>query len=108
MTHKDASLPDRGRLIEFGFFPIPYAAEDAELIRRVKLAEELDYGLVGIQDHPYQRRFLDTFTLLAWLAAVTHRIRFFTDVAHLPLRPPAMLAKQAPSLDVLSGGRFEL
>lgn len=101
-------MPDRGRPIEFGFFPVPYAAERAELIRRVKLVEELGYELVGIQDHPYQRRFLDTFTLLAWLAAFTNRIRFFSDVAHLPLRPPAMLAKQAASLDVLSEGRFEL
>jgi hypothetical protein len=35
-------------------------------------------------------------------------ISFFTDVANLPLRPPAVMAKTAASLDVLSGGRFEL
>ena len=35
-------------------------------------------------------------------------ISFFTDVANLPLRPPAVLAKAAASLDVLSDGRFEL
>jgi alkanesulfonate monooxygenase SsuD/methylene tetrahydromethanopterin reductase-like flavin-dependent oxidoreductase (luciferase family) len=63
---------------------------------------------VGIQDHPYQRRFLDTFALIADLLARTTRLRFFPDVANLPLREPTMLAKAAVSLDVMSGGRFEL
>jgi alkanesulfonate monooxygenase SsuD/methylene tetrahydromethanopterin reductase-like flavin-dependent oxidoreductase (luciferase family) len=63
---------------------------------------------VGIQDHPYQRRFLDTWTLISTLVSVTERIRFFPDVANLPLRPPAMLAKAAASLDVLSAGRVEM
>jgi alkanesulfonate monooxygenase SsuD/methylene tetrahydromethanopterin reductase-like flavin-dependent oxidoreductase (luciferase family) len=35
-------------------------------------------------------------------------VRIFTDVANLPLRPPAMMANAAASLDVLSGGRFDL
>jgi alkanesulfonate monooxygenase SsuD/methylene tetrahydromethanopterin reductase-like flavin-dependent oxidoreductase (luciferase family) len=64
--------------------------------------------LVGIQDHPYQRRFLDSWTLISTLVPVTERVRFFPDVANLPLRPPAMLAKAAASLDVLSGGRIEM
>ncbi|WP_216843932.1 LLM class flavin-dependent oxidoreductase [Phytoactinopolyspora alkaliphila] len=89
-------------------FPVPIAAEHADLLRQVQLAEHLGLDLVGVQDHPYQRRYLDTFTLLPWLAARTDRIRFFPDVAHMPLRPPAMLAKAIASLDVLSGGRIEL
>jgi alkanesulfonate monooxygenase SsuD/methylene tetrahydromethanopterin reductase-like flavin-dependent oxidoreductase (luciferase family) len=63
---------------------------------------------VGIQDHPYQHHFFDTWSLIATLLAETKRISFFTDVANLPLRPPAVMAKAAASLDTLSGGRFEL
>jgi alkanesulfonate monooxygenase SsuD/methylene tetrahydromethanopterin reductase-like flavin-dependent oxidoreductase (luciferase family) len=74
----------------------------------VRLADEGGLDLVGIQDHPYQARFLDTFSLIATLLPGTRRISFFTDVANLPLRPPAVLAKAAASLDVLSDGRFEL
>jgi len=100
-------MTDRRRPLEFGYFPVPNAA-DTDLLSRVQHAEQLGYDLVGIQDHPYQRRFLDTFVLLPWLAAGTERIRFFPDVTHLPLRPPAMLAKAVASIDVLSGGRIEL
>jgi alkanesulfonate monooxygenase SsuD/methylene tetrahydromethanopterin reductase-like flavin-dependent oxidoreductase (luciferase family) len=42
------------------------------------------------------------------IAARTSRIGLFPDVANLPLRPPAIMAKTAASIDVLSGGRFEL
>jgi alkanesulfonate monooxygenase SsuD/methylene tetrahydromethanopterin reductase-like flavin-dependent oxidoreductase (luciferase family) len=38
----------------------------------------------------------------------TERVTVFPDVANLPLRPPAVLAKAAASLDLLSGGRVEL
>src|SRR5438552_797156 len=74
----------------------------------VRVADDAGLQLVGIQDHPYQRRFLDAFALIATLLAETKRISFVTDVANLPLRPPAVLAKTAASLDVISGGRFEL
>lgn len=92
----------------FGIFPTPNAATFEEDLRLVRLADELGLDLVGVQDHPYQRRFLDTFTLMSWMLASTKQITVFPDVASLPMRPPAMLAKEAASLSVMSGGRFEL
>ena len=47
-------------------------------------------------------------TLLSVVAGVTEGIRLVRDVANLPLRPPAVLAGAAASLDILSGGRVEL
>jgi alkanesulfonate monooxygenase SsuD/methylene tetrahydromethanopterin reductase-like flavin-dependent oxidoreductase (luciferase family) len=97
-----------GRQLEFGIFPVPNA-DDLELVRTLATrADQLGLDVVGIQDHPYQRRYLDTWLLLADLIGRTERVRFFPDVANLPLRGPAMIAKQAATLDVLSGGRFEL
>jgi len=99
-------VPDYGRDVTFGYFLIPNAADPLLEVAREIDARGLDW--IGIQDHPYQRRFVDTWTLLGAVAAVTTRVGFFPDVANLPLRPPAMMAKAAASLDVLSGGRFEL
>lgn len=70
--------------------------------------EQFGYDLVAFQDHPYQPRFLDTWTLLTWVAARTRQIRIASDVVNLPLRPPAVLARASISLDLLSGGRFTL
>lgn len=84
------------------------AESHGALVADVLLAEELGFDLVAIQDHPYQRRFLDTWTLLCVIAGRTSRIGLATDVVCLPLRPPAVLAKAALSLGVLSGGRFDL
>lgn len=96
------------RPISFGISLVPLAEEASQLGGLARLAEDLGFELIGIQDHPYQRRFLDTWTLLSHLAAITDSISLFPDVANLPLRPPAVLATAAASLDVLSGGRFEL
>ena len=101
-------MPDYGRPIELGFFLIPNADEYPQLIEQAELADRLGLQYIGVQDHPYQRRYLDTFTLLPVLAARTSRIGLFPDVANLPLRQPAVLAKAAASLDLMSGGRFEL
>jgi alkanesulfonate monooxygenase SsuD/methylene tetrahydromethanopterin reductase-like flavin-dependent oxidoreductase (luciferase family) len=90
--------------VEFGAFVVP--ADD--VVQQVEAVERAGLDLVGIQDHPYQRRFFDTLSLLAYLAARTERVRLFPAVANLPLRQPAMLAKEAATIDVLSGGRFEL
>jgi alkanesulfonate monooxygenase SsuD/methylene tetrahydromethanopterin reductase-like flavin-dependent oxidoreductase (luciferase family) len=94
--------------VELGAFVVPEASDPDALLELVLAAERDGLDLIGIQDHAYQRRFLDTFSLLAFLAARTERLRLFPDVANLPLRHPAMLAKAAASIDVLSGGRFEL
>jgi alkanesulfonate monooxygenase SsuD/methylene tetrahydromethanopterin reductase-like flavin-dependent oxidoreductase (luciferase family) len=101
-------VPDLGRPVTFGWFLVPDAADPAGLVDQARRVERAGFDLIGIQDHPYQRRYLDTFSLLATLATATERIGLFPDVANLPLRHPAMLAKAAASVDLLSGGRFEL
>jgi alkanesulfonate monooxygenase SsuD/methylene tetrahydromethanopterin reductase-like flavin-dependent oxidoreductase (luciferase family) len=99
---------DYGRELEFGVSVVPLADPPDWAARIVAAGDRAGLDLVGIQDHPYQRRFLDTWTLISTLVPITERVRFFPDVASLPLRPPAMLAKAAASLDVLSGGRVEM
>lgn len=100
-------MSDYGRPLEFGISLAPTAA-DLDLILEVTRVADESIDLVGIQDHPYQRRFLDTSALITRLAAETSRLRLFHDVACLPLRPPATLANEAASIDIISGGRFEL
>jgi alkanesulfonate monooxygenase SsuD/methylene tetrahydromethanopterin reductase-like flavin-dependent oxidoreductase (luciferase family) len=101
-------MTDYGRELQFGINIDP-SASAADVAREIaRRADSTGLDLVGVQDHPYQWRFLDTWTLIASLLASTERVRAFPDVANLPLRAPAMMAKQAASLDVLSGGRFEL
>jgi alkanesulfonate monooxygenase SsuD/methylene tetrahydromethanopterin reductase-like flavin-dependent oxidoreductase (luciferase family) len=92
----------------FGAFLIPDAEDAQRTVDRAITAENLGLDMVGVQDHPYQRRFLDAFSLLAYLAGRTSTIRLLPDVANLPLRPPAVLAKAAATIDVLARGRFEL
>ncbi|RAY17142.1 LLM class flavin-dependent oxidoreductase [Actinomadura craniellae] len=100
-------MPDYGHDLIFGSFITPAAAPE----RTVALARESEAAgldLVTFQDHPYQARFLDTWTLLTYVAARTERVHVSANVLNLPLRPPAVLARAAASLDLLSGGRFEL
>lgn len=94
------------RDITFGYFLTPNASDP--LLETASEVERLGLDYVGIQDHPYQRRFVDTFALMSAVLARTTTLRVFPDVACLPLRPPGVLAKTAVSLDVLSGGRFDL
>jgi alkanesulfonate monooxygenase SsuD/methylene tetrahydromethanopterin reductase-like flavin-dependent oxidoreductase (luciferase family) len=101
-------MRDYDRKLEFGASVEPLASPPDWAARVAKAADRARLDLVGIQDHPYQRRFLDTWTLISTLVPVTEQVRFFPDVANLPLRPPAMLAKAAASLDALSRGRVEM
>ena len=73
-----------------------------------QLADVVGLDLVTFQDHPYQARFLDTWTLLSVVAAQTTTSGWRPNVANLPLRPPVVLASSVASLDLLSGGRVEL
>ncbi len=91
-----------------GISVIPFADALPRIRELVRAADDAGLDVVGIQDHPYQARFLDAFALIATLLAETRRVSLFTDVANLPLRPPAMIAKAAATLDLASGGRFEL
>jgi len=97
---------DYGQPVRFGVFITPVATEQP--LELARIADDLGFDVLGVQDHPYQRRFFDTWTLLTAMAMRTEHITVFPDVANLPLRPPAVLAKAAATLDILSGGRVEL
>lgn len=101
-------MADYGHDLEFGYFLVPDHGDPAGTLRLARWVEELGFDLIGIQDHPYQPGHYDTFALMGMILGRTERVRVFPDVANLPLRPPALLAKTAASLDELSGGRFEL
>ena len=101
-------MTDYGHPITFGLslYPSVELLEETRQLAQAADATGLDY--LAIQDHAYNNEFLDVWTLISYLAAETERISFFPDVADLQLRPPAMLAKAAASLSVLTGGRIVL
>ena len=101
-------MPDHGHDLWFGASLPPDAARADAVVALAGTVEDLGLDLLAFEDHPYQPGFLDTWTLLAFLAARTSRVRLFPDVANVPLRPPAVLARAAVALDILSGGRVEL
>src|SRR6478752_7844567 len=97
-----------GRPLQFGTFITPSNDPPETPVRLAQVAEAAGFDLVTFQDHPYQPRFHDTWTLLTWVAASTERIRVAGNVLNVPLqREPAVLARAAASLDLLSDGRFE-
>jgi alkanesulfonate monooxygenase SsuD/methylene tetrahydromethanopterin reductase-like flavin-dependent oxidoreductase (luciferase family) len=101
-------MTDYGHDLQFGVFLTPNAAQADRLLELASLAEVLGLDLLTVQDHPYQPRFLDTWTLLSAIAARTASIRVAPNVANLPMRQPVVLARSVASLDILSGGRVEL
>ena len=101
-------LVDYGREPSFGVFITPWAADPQQTVGLAVHAERVGLDLVTFQDHPYQPRFLDTWTLLSYVAARTERVTLAGDVLNLPLRLPAVLASSVASLDRLSGGRVAL
>jgi alkanesulfonate monooxygenase SsuD/methylene tetrahydromethanopterin reductase-like flavin-dependent oxidoreductase (luciferase family)/FAD/FMN-containing dehydrogenase len=101
-------MPDYGHDLAFGTFITPRNVRPHDVVALAQLTERAGLDLATFQDHPYQARFLDTWTLLSWVAAQTETLRVAPNVVNLPLRQPAVLARAAASLDLLSGGRFEL
>jgi alkanesulfonate monooxygenase SsuD/methylene tetrahydromethanopterin reductase-like flavin-dependent oxidoreductase (luciferase family) len=101
-------MAEYGHELEFGTFLTPQNQRPQEVIALAQLTEWVGLDLVTFQDHPYQPAFLDTWTLLSYVAAKTETVRLSGNVLNLPLRQPAVLARAAASLDLLSGGRFEL
>jgi probable F420-dependent oxidoreductase len=106
----------------------PLATPDA-LMAVATLAESVGFTSVWVTDHiaipeqtasryPYREDgrppwpanipYLDAFTALTWVGAVTRTVRLGTSVLVLPLRPPLLVAKTAATLDALTGGRVVL
>jgi len=100
-------MSDYGRELQFGVFvtPSPELLENSYAIAQIA-DQHLDF--IGVQDHPYQKHFLDAWAFMSTLLSRTHRVRVVPDVANLPLHNPAIIAKMAASLDLISGGRMEL
>jgi alkanesulfonate monooxygenase SsuD/methylene tetrahydromethanopterin reductase-like flavin-dependent oxidoreductase (luciferase family) len=101
-------MTDYGHPISFGVSLFPSVDALGETRKLAQAADKAGLDYLAIQDHAYNPEFLDVWTLITYLAAVTERISFFPDVADLQLRPPTMLAKSAASLSVLTGGRIVL
>lgn len=101
-------MTDYGHDLRFGTFITPQNRDPEAPVALARLSEQAGLDLVTFQDHPYQPAFLDTWTLLTWVAARTERIHLAANVHSLPMRPPAVLARSAASLDLLSGGRYDM
>jgi alkanesulfonate monooxygenase SsuD/methylene tetrahydromethanopterin reductase-like flavin-dependent oxidoreductase (luciferase family) len=91
-----------------GIALLPSVSELPTTIELARVADESGLDLLAVQDHPYNPDHVDTMILIEKLLGVTSRIRVFPDVANVPLRGAAMLAKASTTLDILSNGRFEL
>jgi alkanesulfonate monooxygenase SsuD/methylene tetrahydromethanopterin reductase-like flavin-dependent oxidoreductase (luciferase family) len=92
----------------FGINITPSANGADNAFEIAKISDNLGIDLIGVQDHPYNGSFFDTWTLISALAMSTKNIHLMTNVADVPLRHPPLLAKSAATLDILTKGRVEL
>jgi probable F420-dependent oxidoreductase len=99
------------------YAPLARAAEEAGYHAMV-IPDSICYPRHATSTYPYNpdgsrefledKPFLEPFSLIPALGAVTSRLRFTTFVVKAPLRNPVLLAKQATSTAVLTGGRLAL
>ncbi|WP_460063844.1 LLM class flavin-dependent oxidoreductase [Streptomyces sp. YKOK-I1] len=94
--------------VSFGALLEPTADRPQDVVELAVLMERLGYDVVTLSDHPYWPERLDTLSLLTAMAVRTERITVMSNLLNLPLRPPPVLARAAATIDILSGGRFEL
>ena len=96
------------------YVPLAQAAEDAGYDGFL-VADSICYPAESTTGYPYNpdgtrefledKPFIEPFVLMAALTAVTTRLRFVTFVLKLPIRPPALVAKQASSLEERREGK---
>ncbi len=101
-----------GNDIRFGVMTVQNLPWEKE-VERWKLIESLGFDSVWLADHftdpvNHAGHWFESWTLLASLAVVTEKIRIGTLVSSMPLRRPAVLARQALTIDHISNGRLEL
>ena len=101
-------MADYGHELVFGTFLTPMVENVERVIALAQLTEQVGLDLVTLQDHPYQPRLADAWTLLSVIAAHTQSVKVSTNVANLPLRQPVVLARSVATLDLITGGRVEL
>ncbi|HEX6445644.1 MAG TPA: LLM class flavin-dependent oxidoreductase [Streptosporangiales bacterium] len=94
--------------VTFGLNIHPTIAPPDDLVALARVAEDSNFDLIGVEDHPYRPDFYDTWTMITFLAANTRSVAFTPNVANLGLRPPTMLAKSAATLSALRPGRIRL
>jgi probable F420-dependent oxidoreductase len=87
----------------------PISADPAEVVDYARDAEELGYDFLGCGEHLFfHGPVTNAFVALAAAAAVTTRIRLLSALTILPVYPAVLAAKQAATLDRISGGRLDL
>ena len=91
--------------------PYPHHAVHARTTREVLEAEELGFDSIWIAEHHFSNAYgilPDPFSYLAYLAALTKRIKLCAGVMVVPLYHPMRIVENAAFLDILSNGRFML
>lgn len=101
------------REVKFGLFFPQVGLPFSKIKERVQLADRLGYDAVYVVDHMWSRgipdlEHLEAWTLMTAMAMSTERIRIGALVLCHSFRHPALLAKMASTLDVISGGRLVL
>src|SRR5258708_12278200 len=90
-------MPDYGHPLRFATFISPANSPAHRPVELAQHSERLGFDFVTFQDHPYQSSFLDTWTLLSWVAAQTEPIAGPPHPPHLPPpHPPPLLPPPAP------------